>query len=836
MAVLADKKPPIKPPSKPSKRAVSFAERQTPSLPNEFALLAAVDVDADGDEDLFGVIGDVRYRLTLLINGAGGLLEEAHRLPGVIHLLQHGVAVGDVDGDGDKDVVVAQTENDKGRLLLNDGKGHFVDGSAGLPAPLKAPRSTVAVALADFDRDGHLDLFQGTGYSTFFPRGAPPADVLNFGDGKGKFVGRKVEFSPSSTNRVLVSDINADGKLDVIRGFVGNCDTSCDAGAVPGIMLGDGKGGFNGILSSARSYWCTFLHAADLNGDSHMDVLAAGHWFAKHPINDQLMGSAKTAFKRVSFPAGRGTFRFAADIDRDGDDDVFVSYLEGQEQGSWWVNDGKGKFTESGERHFDITGLADLDSDGDVDMVGRAAYYNDGRGKFSTGGVDAPRIPDPWRSATLTDVDGDAHADILAVDSRSSVLYWNDGRRSFLAHDFGHGITRLMAGAVGDIDHDGDLDVFGHAQMKTSDHLVWLEQTRPRVFKLRWTSTSLPKTTDFGVLLDLDGDKDLDAIQGTFDTLQAWRNDQGKFVPVPAVPKNVVAHCLHVVDVNADGRDDLYVVKETGPDSLWLGSSTGIMTDASRQLGGTYSETSYVESGDLNGDGAVDLVLGTRTRGAALRILLNQGKGVFGDATAALLPKVSGATRNIDLADIDEDGDHDLIRTTADRLQFFMNTGNKFTEDTALSRTLRNGASLLAGDIDGDLDADVLLSGQARFLLRNEQRDLTTRTPPLAGRSWQLDFAINPRAAGIGRFVIPYLGAAASQRALRIPGLGSWSLPAGAIQGPALTVSVAGRASMNLPIPPSLLGAKLSVQGLMIHAVGAKRVHFSNAIERQVLK
>ncbi|MFQ5504730.1 MAG: FG-GAP repeat domain-containing protein, partial [Planctomycetota bacterium] len=108
-----------------------------------------------------------------------------------------------MDGDGDSDLVFG-TEN-RTKLYLNDGKGRFRDGTQGrLPDDSKLTFQT-AVALADVDADGDLDLVLGSyGYQ----------NLLYLNDGKGTFsdaTAPKMPISVRFTRAVAVGDVDGDG-------------------------------------------------------------------------------------------------------------------------------------------------------------------------------------------------------------------------------------------------------------------------------------------------------------------------------------------------------------------------------------------------------------------------------------------------------------------------------------------------------------------------------------------------------------------------------------------------------------------------------------------------
>jgi FG-GAP-like repeat len=300
-------------------------------------------------------------------------------------------------------------------------------------------------------------------------------------------------------------------------------------------------------------------------------------------------------------------------------------------------------------------------------------------------------------SAYAVDIDKDRDLDlIIANEHEPNILLLNDGKGKFTdatAERLPHAYHDSEEIAVSDFDGDGDLDIV-FASEDDGVHEFYLNNGKG-FFKD--ASDRIPITSHANAVLaiDLDQDGDQDLIFGNAGAEIALINDgKGFFKDESAtrLPKHQdTTQDLDAGDIDGDGDLDLVLGNEDG-NKLWLNDGKGFFKDVSAEqlpLDGINEETRQATLGDVDGDKDLDIVFANvdfrKGKNRQNRLLINDGKGFFKDETTLRLPKQELHSLDADLADIDRDGDLDLLVANAfgAGFQFFINDGKGFfTEQT----------------------------------------------------------------------------------------------------------------------------------------------------------
>ena len=725
-----------------------LAEGGTDFVGAERAGTVAADLDGDGDVDyvIAGLTPDGDSRTTVYVNdGTGGFSPAgASGLPDTHY---GGLAAGDLDGDGDVDVLVTgQTVPDGSAgdavtaAYLNDGDGAFS------PAPGNGFTAVFqsAAALADVDGDGDLDAAVA-GRST---GGLLTALYLN--DGDGGFSRSSVSLPAVVDGSLAFTDTDGTGGVDLVVAGRGTDDRPLTR-----LYLNDGSGAFALASANLQGAAESAIGIGDLDGDGTEDIVLAGFSSTQRDLVTYLNdgGGAYTRSRPADFVGVNAADVALGDIDGDGDLDLFVAGFNANRviELRTYVNDGTGGFAAEdrgpiADVFLASLELADVTGDGALDLLTAGAddagavanaYVNDGRGTFATVSPvsDAGLV---FSSADFGDVDGDGDDDFVSVglgdgDVPRARLYRNDDSDRLVASEL-EGVTPVFRAAtvLGDLDGDGrpDLIAIGRTDAntdRTPTYFAGAYRNRDGRFEA-YPDHGLPALGNAAAAsADVDGDGDLDvaligrARSGAFDGGVFLNDGTGRFTPAAGNDvRGLVDGALAFADLDGDGDVDLVAAgrNEGQAPQLFVhvnDGAGGFVIDAVRSASLTPVAESSIAAAAFDGDGDVDLALaGFAPTGRYVGIHLNDGAGFFREDTRSTFLGVNRA----DLAATEIDGENgaDLVVVGYDNARpvtrLYLNGG-----DAAFALASRQPfpnvqlGRVAFGDVDGEGLLDLVLIG-----------------------------------------------------------------------------------------------------------------------------
>jgi hypothetical protein len=311
------------------------------------------DLNADGRLDI--VFGKGRHwplhDRVLLNDGKGGFM--ASNL-GATPDRTYSAALGDIDRDGDLDIIVSNDRPDRKLIYKNDGKGRFTEsGTFG-----DAAWDTRYVTLADLNGDRFPDIVA----ANRSPKEPKPSFVC-LNDRSGAFPSCEPIATQSATS-IVAADFDADGALDL---FVPHRD-----GGQSMVLWNDGKGRFPTSTDIGPATTASRIgEASDFDGDGRLDLVYIEERLKATFVVPNL-GSRKFG-DPVRLPgAPRTPYALAvADLNRDKRPDIVIGHVE--LPGSVYFNEGRGAFREvawnDGKGVVYGMAFADFDGDGWPDIV-----------------------------------------------------------------------------------------------------------------------------------------------------------------------------------------------------------------------------------------------------------------------------------------------------------------------------------------------------------------------------------------------------------------------------------------------------------------------------------
>lgn len=537
----------------------------------------------------------------------------------------------------------------------------------------------------------------------------------------------------TSDEGIGTGDIDGDGDIDIAAGRRPEGEDE------PKIVVwyenpGDGSGNWNNYEIGTTNHPADRFGVADLNGDSKADIVVCEErWPGEEPDGNIFWyeqgenNTEKWNRHRIATQYSTNNL-FVIDMDKDGDTDLITSEHKGSIlELQLWENNGTGEFTkeilDTGKESHLGTQLADLDHDGDMDIVSAGwdqhqfvhLWRNDTKDKdsrnwrlvsSSNGEIETPNNGNQQTAALISDVDMDGDMDFFISERTQapSLTMFRYDKGKWERHIIDDQPLRIEAGSAAyDIDGDGDEDVV-FAGESQSNEVWWWENPFPKFNPEKpWTRRTIKKSGAnkhhdqiFG---DVDGDGKAELV--------FW-NQGGHKLIVAEIPKNPKKSeewpmtAIYTYSIDSEMEPLVGLNGYPGWQSV--------------------NEHEGLDLEDIDGDGLVDIVGGGRwfkfTNGSYTENLIDASYTFSRSASAQLI----------------EGGRPEVLLVVGDgKGPLYMYEWHEWTDNkkgtgswkkTLLLKELDNGHSIDILDFNGDGHMDIF-SGEMRF--GEENPDAKTR-------------------------------------------------------------------------------------------------------------
>jgi len=712
--------PPVSPAEEWTHLSSKNGDLPPPSNSTQQTASLVLDVDKDGIQDFVIGCREAGPAMVWYQRNADGwtkyLIDDA-----TLHI-EAGGASADIDGDGDLDIVMGGDYLSNKVWWWENPYPNYNPATPWTRREIKNSGSNMHhdQIFGDFDDDGQVELVFWNQYAKKLFIADIPADPKNTQPWSYQEI---FSWSSGALEGLDQVDVDGDGKVDIVGGgrwFEHNGGTSYTPH----------------IIDSGQAF--AQVAAGQLKAGGRPEVVfVAGDGVGRLKWYEWT-GSDWEGHDLLGFDVDHGHSLEIADIDGDGKLDIFCAEMRldgGNGDAKMWIflGDGNGNFTQTevatGYGNHESK-VGDLDGDGDLDILDKPynwdtprvdVWLNGGIGlsldRWERHVVDANR---PWRAIFIkaADVDGDDDQDIVT----GGWWYEDPGEPggTWTRHTIGAPLNNMAT--VYDFDGDGDVDVLGTEGKgaEVNPNFVWARNDGTGAFTILHNVDSGDGDFLQGVAVEsFESNSDLQVAL-------SW-HAAGKGVQRLAVPANPSSgmwgwdqlsstsqdEALSAGDIDRDGDVDLLL------GTKWLCNDGGAWT--AYTLNGTSGDPDRNRLADVNGDGRLDAVIGFEAISTPGKLAwYEQGASATSTWSEHVIANDVIGPMSLDVADMDGDGDldvvvgeHNLSDPSSAKLYVFENENGQGTSWTMhvvhTGDEHHDGAQVV--DIEGDGDLDVISIG-----------------------------------------------------------------------------------------------------------------------------
>ena len=704
-------------PKKGSINATDFDPKMDFTTGSTSVSLTIGDIDGDGKSDL--IIANENGTISVLRNtGSSGNLNFAAKVDIAAKGFPFSVALGDLDGDGKPDLAVVDNNSGTVSVLLNTSSPGSVSFAAKVDLPTGALSRSVAIG--DIDGDGKPDLVIADEI------GNAVVVLLNTSSpGSVSFAAKKSVTTGARPFSVAVGDLNGDGKPDVVVACFGdNTISLLQNTSVPGSIS------FAARTDFPAGNGPDFVRIGDIDGDGRPDLVVAdyGDNAVSVLLNTGSPGGISFA-ANVEFSTGAQPFSLAiGDIDGDGQPDLVTANVASNNVSVLRNTCGPGTVSFAAKVGIPVEkkqpysiAIGDLDGDGSPDLAVAKIGINTVSvmryDPFPATPVITSFTPDSGEIGTAVTITGTG----FNTTAANNIVFFGATRAEVKAASPTSLTVTVPTGATyGAITtlNAGNSLVAYSSQFFMPIFTPHKSTITAADFGTKVTFTTGPRPEAVAIA-DIDGDGKPDLVIANFNTytisvLRATGSPGNfRFAPKADFTVGSLPVCLAVGDIDGDGKPDLVIGYQYDKTvSLLLNTSgPGKISFAAKVDLTTGSDTRFVAICDFDGDGKPDVAIPGASNNT-VSVLRNTGRPGNISFAAAIDITTAVGPSGIAIGDMDGDGKPDLVTSnqSSSSVSVLRNTGSagNISFATKADFAVPSPVCLAIGDIDGDGKPDIV--------------------------------------------------------------------------------------------------------------------------------
>ena len=714
---------------------IGFSEQEITSFTKNTEDILEIDFDNDGDLDIIAI----GLQVIDLYENIGGQYNFSSKRTLVTYAnnsSSHNLY--DFDMDNDLDIVYANNTSQDIVWHENDGSGNFGDVqiiASNLGAIVRS------LSFADMDGDTDDDIV----YTVWLTQSTQRALWLENDGSATNYTVANTMFDSNIATPILL-DFDTDGDLDAIVGASNSANW----------FHNDGNGNFGTETTYPLTNTIFQFDVVDIDGDNDYDFVYHKFFTTIERIMYYENEGNNTFMTEHIIAEGDFNNKTLAVEDVDNDNRLDVIYVEDAlstpSRLVWKKNlDTNGNFGAPNLIYDDISNMdkiltVDFDNDGDEDVISTwndLILFNentDSQGTFAQEKAIAFTSFFPG-SIVHGDIDADGDIDIVVSENNTTfgiVLYKAENANGVDYYSPKQFVNRSVSNVYNiflyDVDGDTDLDLLLSSEgsgSATSHRLSWLENVDGQgnfSEPISITDTSSYSINEMA-LFDVDGDTDKDVVAviaySSFNKQLVWfenSNGQGTFSALQVIDTNVgFSNYITGEDLNNDGTIDIVLVDASNDRIAWFPNNGSGSFGAQQTIIQNISNVYELAIADFDGDTFVDIAYMNNASPTSIEWIQNtDGAGNFGQVQSIVPNLGFNQTRVISAADMDNDGDQDIITSAIPSLPgpsqviWVENLDGQanFSLPLTIGDNLQNITNLLVADVSNNGFLDVIITDE----------------------------------------------------------------------------------------------------------------------------